>query len=85
MLSALLGKRYGVAFSVRISAMRPDGFGDGQLNFDFWRRQQCVVYQAAMHGTHEAFGLFLGERNRALDMDIEVAEARGLLELFGGD
>ena len=56
----------------------------GQLDGDLRRREQRVVNQAVMHGAHHAFPLLFGERDGRCDTDFEVAQPRGLLELFGG-
>jgi hypothetical protein len=55
-----------------------------QLDLDFRRRQQCVVNQAVMHRTHQAFRLLFRERYGIHDMDAEVAEPCRLREFISG-
>ena len=50
----------------------------GNLDFNFGRRQERVVNQAVMHAARHAFGLLRGQRNRACDKDIEIAQPRRL-------
>ena len=46
-----------------------------QFNLDFGWRQQRVVNQAVMHGSHQSLGLLFSERNRACDVNLKVAQA----------
>src|SRR3954447_7806093 len=57
-------------------------YWDLQLDGNLRHRHQGVVNQAAMHGAHQANLLLLGEGNRAVHLDGEVAQAGRVLQLL---